>query len=448
MKKYLLLLILALPGSGCQEYLDAKPDKKLAVITSVKEAQTLLNNVNILNGAYPSAGQVASDEFYLLTADWLAVNTALERNAYIWQEEVFNENPRNDWSLSYQKVYYANLLLEGLAAGRIKGTLEETNSIKGQALFFRAYACYHLLQIFAPAWNRQTAATDPGIALRLSSDLNAPTLRASVEQGYRQLIEDARSASELLSVESSVKTRPSKVAAFALLARVYLTMGDYPIALEYAEKALTYRSVLIDFSTCNPAAAFPFPLFNEEVIFHSHMSTPALFYPSVLKVDSLLLKSYQTGDLRPQLFFGSNPGGSFHFKGSYAGSNNLFNGLTVGELMLIKAECQTRLNQVTQAASTLNALLQKRWKADLFAPVVVSDAQKLLDLVLEERRKELVFRGLRWMDLRRLNLEPERAVTIRRLVNNQMYALAPNSARYVFKIPQDVIAATGTAQNP
>jgi tetratricopeptide (TPR) repeat protein len=449
MKNYFIFIWLLLFCNGCKEYLDVKPDKKLVVITNTNEAQSLLNNVNVFNGAYPVVGEIASDHFYLVTADWLSTNTIVERNAYIWHEDIFNENPRNEWSLSYQKVYFANQILDGLAEGRIKGTSsEDLNVIKGQALFFRAYSFFNLLQIFSPAWDEKSSSTDLGIALRLTSDFNEPTVRSTVEECYSRLIDDTIAASELLPLEVPVKTRPSKSAAFAFLARVFLTRGEYSRALEYSEKALMRSPALIDYSSRNSSASFPFQLFNEEVVFHSYMNTPAIFFSPKLKVDSSLRNSYREGDLRPKLFFSQNVDGTFSFKGSYSGSNSLFNGFSVNELYLIKAECLARLNQGKEALNVLNELLTKRWEKGRYSPLNLESKDSLLHIILKEREKELLFRGLRWIDLRRLNKEAGFAVTLSRYVNNNLYELKPDDVRYVFKIPENVIAVTGIEQNP
>ena len=57
-------------------------------------------------------------------------------------------------------------------------------------------------------------------------------------------------------------------------------------------------------------------------------------------------------------------------------------------------------------------------------------------------------RGLRWTDLRRLNRDPRYAVTLTRSINGTTYMLPPNDARYVYPIPDAVIAANpGMEQN-
>jgi len=97
----------------------------------------------------------------------------------------------------------------------------------------------------------------------------------------------------------------------------------------------------------------------------------------------------------------------------------------------------------------LNTLLQNRWRAGVFTPVTATDADDALGKILAERRKELLFRGLRWTDLRRLNKEPRRALTLTRTVNGQVYTLLPNDVRYVYAIPSNVLSFNpDMPQNP
>jgi len=66
--------------------------------------------------------------------------------------------------------------------------------------------------------------------------------------------------------------------------------------------------------------------------------------------------------------------------------------------------------------------------------------------VLQERRKELVWRCLRWDDIKRLNKEGKGIVLSRRL-GDAVYKLEPNTPGYVFNIPQDEINRSGIIQN-
>ena len=75
-----------------------------------------------------------------------------------------------------------------------------------------------------------------------------------------------------------------------------------------------------------------------------------------------------------------------------------------------------------------------------------TDAESALQVVLDERRKELVMRGLRWMDLKRLNAQGANIV-VSRGFNGQTVSLLPNDPRYALPIPEDIIQLSGIPQN-
>jgi hypothetical protein len=443
-----LLFATALLLSSCKKYLDAKPDKQLVIANKINDYQALLDNTNIMTVQYPSAGEVASDDLYLLYNTW-QTRTVTDQNCYTWQADVFNDDERNDWSNSYLVVYYANLVLDGIKSLPQPAAGSDISNVEGQAHFFRAFAFYNVLQLFAKPYDASHAEEDLGIPLRLSSDLNIPTSRSTVKQSYDQVLADAKQAAMLLPVTPLVKTRPCRTAAYALLARTYLSMSDYVNAKKFADSALSICNTLIDYNcTCiNPNAAYPFPLFNDEVIFHSLLYGVGALSASAAKVDSNLYRSYDANDWRKTAFFKKNADGTISFKGSYNGSSAKFCGFAVDELFLVRAECNVRLLNVEDGLNDLNTLLARRWKQGTFVPLATTDPKQALQLILLERRKELLFRGLRWSDLRRLNKEPEFAVTITRNLNGTTYTLPPNDTHYVFPIPLNVINITGIQQN-
>src|SRR5690606_1457383 len=146
------------------------------------------------------------------------------------------------------------------------------------------------------------------------------------------------------------------------------------------------------------------------------------FSTSTEKVDSALHQSYSDDDLRKWLWYEKN-GDLVSFRGSYSGSYYLFCGLASDEVYLIKAECLVRLGRVQEGMEVLNKYLTMRYRKNAFVPIDVADPQRALEIVLNERRKGLAFRGIRWSDLRRLNLEDHTKVTLRRVLDGQVYTL-------------------------
>ena len=101
---------------------------------------------------------------------------------------------------------------------------------------------------------------------------------------------------------------------------------------------------------------------------------------------------------------------------------------------MILAESLVRKGRIEEGAEILNALLINRY-SEAFIPVSFTDETQALQVILEERRKELAFRGLRWSDLRRLNNDERFKTTLTRNYEGQEYKLLPNSEKYVLPIP-------------
>jgi len=79
--------------------------------------------------------------------------------------------------------------------------------------------------------------------------------------------------------------------------------------------------------------------------------------------------------------------------------------------------------------------------------MTASSANDALVKVLTERRKELLMRGTRWTDLRRLNKDTQFAKTLSRTVVGATHTLPPNDPRYTLLIPQEVITNSALEQN-
>lgn len=98
------------------------------------------------------------------------------------------------------------------------------------------------------------------------------------------------------------------------------------------------------------------------------------------------------------------------------------------------------------ALQDMERLLQRRYKTGTYIPYTYTTQEALLQFILTERRKELIFRGLRWTDLRRLNKE-EAEITLTRNINGAVFQLLPNDKRYVLLIPDDALEGSAIVQN-
>lgn len=448
--KLLGLLFIFLGMSSCfNEYIDKKPDQKLVVPTSMSDFQALLDNINgdEMN-TDPSLGFISSDDFYITEGGFNGLSD-IQQGAYLWADDVYGSRTViQDWARPYRQVFYTNVVLEGLENLESKEMdSDEWNSLKGTALFFRASAYYNLAQLFRPPYLKSTADNTSGIPLKLKSDINEKPIASTLQQTYRLIIDDLNEAHKLLKPQTDIRSRPDKNAANAMLARVYLTMGSYELAEIHSDKVLALKSTLIDYNRLSTDSNRPFPpslpYGNEEVIYHAVMYGGYSYIGNgTVAVDSVLYKSYDENDLRKALFFRNRGGGLYTFKGTYSPSLTgnpfaFFSGLAVDEILLIRAECRVRNNKVLLALADLNKLLSSRWLKDTYIPLSNLSKEEALQKILTERRKQLIGRGLRWTDLRRLNQESAYATEVYRVIKGQKYTLRPGDNRYTFPIPAD-----------
>jgi len=442
--------LLAIVCNGCEKFLAEPSRSNLLIPATLEDCQRLLDDYGTMNTGFPSDGEASADDYHLETASWAALPLNAQ-HTYIWYTGA--DHDLSQWSGPYKTVYNANLVLSVLEGMEISGKpnawLDQYSALQGAALFYRAYAFYELAQLFMPVYVKDGHNSAPGIPLKLTPNIEELISRATVGEVYTQIVNDYTASLDLLPSTSSIASRPSKIAAYGALARTYLTMGEYEKALQMADRCLSLYSRLMDYNTYDPVSTTPFTRFNEEVIFHATTSTGTQFAPNRALVAVELVGMYGPGDLRLPLFFNNDGNGNYNFKGSYDGtySQVLFTGLTTGEQFLIKAECLARAGLDTEALTTLNTLLEMRF-VDGNADTVLESQNDVLRIVLNERRKELVFRGLRWSDLRRLNTDPKYAKLLERMVDGQLYTLPPNDSRYVLLIPQDVMIHSTITQNP
>lgn len=448
-------VILAMLSFGCKKFLDKKQDAKAVVPTTLYDIQKLLDNSGLINIFHtPSYGEMSADDYYMSDASYDLVASALgeaQLHYYKW-EKFFNENGSNDWGVGYQPVYYSNLALDVLH----KIPRNQTNSalwdqVKGSALFYRSYYFLLLLWNYAKAYDATTAGKDFGIVLRQTSDFNVPSVRVTNEESYQRVIGDTKEAIRLLPDYPQIAYRPSKAAAYGLLARCYFSMRDYSRALLYADSSLQLTDALMNFNGDDDLqdGRAHFKQFNKETIFYTDMNKVGLIFNTsvgVSGIDSNLIKMYDSTDLRRQLFF-DQPKEYYVFTGSYSSIiNRLFSGIATDEMYLIRGECYVRQGQTEKGLGDLNKLLMNRYAAGTFSLYTGLVKEDAINLFLQERRKELVMRGLRWMDIKRLNAEG-RGIVLQRYVHGQYYELLPNSPYYALPIPEDIIRLTGMPQN-
>lgn len=444
---YCILLFLVI---GCREdFLDLKSDKQMVIPESLDDMEALLDYSDLMNRFLPWMEEVQADDYYIQEENWQTLSSTPEyRNGYIWSKDIFEgQSTTSDWRIPYRIIFQANVVLDGLLKINSNTNSTRYNEIKARALFFRSWQFFRQVILYAPAYDiNGDNSAKLGIPLRLNPELHEVSTRASLEECLHQIIVDLQEAELLFeNVDTQIRTRPSRSACQALLARVFLYLQRYDEAEHYVELAISnFSGEVINVTSLNDAVTYPMSRFNQEVLFHSVVTTPSPMTAARLNVDSTLYASYEDDDFRKIFWFQMNSN-RVGFRGSYDGSSIYFNGLTFAECFLIKAECLVRRGEVDAGLGYLSALLENRIEG--YRQPIGQDRNQALEYVLSERRKELIFKGVRWMDLKRLNLVSETARTIYRKLGESTYVLEPNSPNYVYPIQPDVIELTGMPQN-
>lgn len=439
-KNYSIAMFMLVIFTSCNNFLEEKPDIKMVVPKTLNDAELLLNDYNAMNTGYPLYGEWGADEYYITDEVFDGGLYLEQRNTYTWLDEPINEIVQ--WQRPYKTIFNANQVLDIIQLLGNVEDVEKAKNLSGIAHFYRAFAFQQLAEVFAPAYQTSTANTELGIPLRLRPGIDEPSVRATLQETFDQIIKDYKTAAQQLPLHEVIKGRPFRASAYAGLARTYLYMGNYQQAYLYADSSLQSHANLMDFNTLNASLNLPIDKFNVEVLFAAITGTAGPMSSNYALVDSTLYKSYGNNDLRKTLFFRKNlfPQNTYGFKGNYDKAlATIFVGLTSSEMYLIQAEAAVRLGKITEALSILNTLLKKRQDKNQYVPITETNPDLLLPLVLKERQKELVFRGRRWSDLKRLNADSRFQKTIKRTVHGIAYQLEYNSLKYAVRLPEPIV---------
>lgn len=445
--KLFFTVVIALLFSSCsKQWLDEKQNIKLIVPTTLNDMDLLLNT-DLLRLDGRGACETACDDYEFTSSQFSSFFYDYSRNLITWKSielPKFGSTEADEWDLAYAEIQISNIVLERLQKiERIGNNREQFDRIKGTALYHRAKENLNLAMTFCKYYDKNTAANDQGIPLKLTSDISEKIVRASLEDTYTSIISDLKTAAALLPERQINQTYIAKGGAFGLLARTYLFMDNYVDALKSSDSSFKYHSFLENYNNVNGSPARPF----------LNVSTKEMHVIGIMRqqsdnfrigrVSSDLFELYDSNDLRKNLFFKINTDdGKPTFRGSYQGGQ-LFTATATDEVLLIKAECSARLNKLTEAKTALNLLLQNRFKTGTYVIISTNDNNELLDIIIKERRKELLARGLRWQDLKRLNREAKFMKTLVRKIGDDVFTLPPNDPKYIFAIPQYIKSFTG-----
>lgn len=444
------------------QFLDLQQEKNLRVPATLDDFQKLLDQTQVINESSPlSFANIGADDYWIPAAQYNATSGAIpaisQRNAHVWADQIYiGKETDVDWNKGYNAVYLTNLALEYIKSNpRPENEGEKWDKLKGTALFTRALYYYNMAQLFCPVYSEANAKLPLGLSLREETDPTVTIPRSTVGETYEKIINDLKEAEPLLKIKPDFVFRPSKPAVFALLSRVYMQMGDYITAEKSADECLKLQNGLLDYNTVTLTAGntVTFGLNgknNPEVIYMATSLFTQLF--NWYHADTTLLRSYEIGDIRTKAYFSDTTTSILNvvFKGSYKGSSATayFGGLATDEVYLNRAESRVRNQNIAGALDDLNLVRRSRFTPATYSQLQSNDTEEVMHWVLAERRKELIMRGTRWADLRRLNKESKYATTLIRVLNDQRFELKPGDLKWTWPLPLEAIQNGNYTQNP
>jgi tetratricopeptide (TPR) repeat protein len=463
MKQLFIFFTVIAVFSGCKKYLDIKP-KGYVIPQNVQDFERLLNSEAMIR-PLPILLEAFTDDYYLVSFNKNNHLISPVNQAYLWSADVFKtpEDYRytSFYNLLYANVYQYNAVVNGIdeASG---GTIERKAIAKARAKLGRALSYWYLLNLYAKPYSASTASADPGISLVISNDINVKLPgRGTVQACYEFILNDLNEAIPALPLSAADGYQLTKGAGYGFLARTYLMMGRYDKAGEAARAALKTNDKLVDYNseyTTHQLIGRDFFTWKDNSILFDMLMPEnilALSYPPGpdFQVSPLTEQLFDADDLRRAEFnaflrnnSGTWDGVTYAFFGYLGYAYSI--GISTPEMYLVNAEANARAGDIEAAMADINLIRKNRIKKESYTELNASNVKDALKIVLTERRKELLFKGARWFDMRRLNSDPDNGFTAKHYFSDGTYIeLPPNSLRYVLQIPEAAINAE-IQQNP
>ena len=431
---YICLIITTL--TSCDDFLTIQPTGKVIPQTG-REYRALLTEAY---SAIPSdRGKTVfrSDELILDNQNTTSEGLSSFLNIWLWLDDENDEGTSTfGWRSFYYVSYIANTVIEN-GMSMTEATHAERSQLMGEAYMLRAYMHFILVNLYSEAYTHCHPATTKGIPLKLNSDVNAILKCNTVEEVYTSILADITKARQLLNIESweeGFGYRFNLLSADAFLARVYLYMGQWDNAYQYATNVITQHGTLEDMTS---SSVLPSHYKSVEAILSMENIMPAI-YQTEGRINTGLLNLYRSGDMRKSKYYRQvTTSTSTLLKG---GSNEYRCTFRSGEFYLIAAEAALEMDEIETARHYLTTLMKARYHKNIFPKeetrVNAMTLEELRQEIYDERFRELAFEGHRWFDLRRTTRP-----TLTKNYQNITYTLEQNDSRYTIRIPSEAIEA-------
>ncbi|MGZ3755602.1 MAG: RagB/SusD family nutrient uptake outer membrane protein [Mucilaginibacter sp.] len=468
-----LLLACALVVTSCKKsFLNEVPPNAVTVQNSILTPSAMADAVNgmyndmksytLYDRDVPVLGDLLADNIYVNVTNsgrYLSENNYQFISTSGEAADIYNQ--------SYISILQANRIIY---EGKKLPASNDVNQLLGEAYAARGLLYLNLVNWFATPFTVNPNAD--GVPLITSPEyvtgIYNPA-RATVTAVYAKIISDLDSAYAIMpttgtTLHATNSDFIAKYAAKAIESRAYLYKGDYANALTAANIVIsgggyTLAPTATAFSAfwASPTAT-PSKL---ETIFELNQNASSSnginglddIYSQAgygdLQCTTDLYNAYTATDMRRSLILNGTRGGlQAYIVNKFPNYTNTDKDETkiirYAEVILTAAESYARTGDETNAKIQLNTLAKLRDPS--FAGYTSTGAQLITD-ILNERRKELAFEGLRFFDFTRLNLP------INRPAQAQGYASYPyvstTDIRRLQPIPQTAKDANpALTQNP
>ncbi len=247
MKKIVTILLAAMSLTACD--IERLPHGSMAAEQITRDPNTSLES--LMNGVYAQL-KTWSDPMHRC-GEYAGDNMMIRGSSTdaFYEFISFSRTPQNYrlmnfWDYGYKAVAQTSNIIKMIAEGQ---SLEIDNQL-GECYFVRGMLYFYLVRAYGrPYYQNPEKNLGVPIVNGTPDDMNNLNLpdRSTVEETYKQVIEDLKKAEELMTLDKG-PAFASKEAAQALLSRVYLYMsGTYEkpntqyaqLAVDYADKVIS-----------------------------------------------------------------------------------------------------------------------------------------------------------------------------------------------------------------
>ncbi|MBL4561843.1 MAG: RagB/SusD family nutrient uptake outer membrane protein [Labilibaculum sp.] len=474
MKNILLGILIALAVSACSvdDFLDVKPIGKI-IPSTVSDFDLLLNDYQMSQSALYNLKYIDPD-VYLTDESFTDLWYEPLKQTYLWADDYYGISGGDDsYIRSYKNIMTFNTILADIDNADLEDAADEDRiRIKGEALGGRALDLFLLAEEYGPAYSDENLDL-PCVIMPLEVNLGAKSSRSTVKEVYNRILEDTKEAMKLLDQVAPVhdvtnNLRPGRAAIRALLAEVYLSMGDFQQSAQYADETLSMYNFVYNYvsdlqlkTTDNKwdgvVDADGNKIFwrltdTKSTLWSRYFFRVAtregvhsLYHPDLV---AIYAEDYDNdpnsnSDQRWN-FFASKTGygGGTDYSPYYIFASDVNRQISVGMsvplILLNAAESKARLGNDDQGAlDALNILLRNRIVG--FTDLTLADVPDVLALVKKERRKEFTASGLNVINLKRYHAYGDAVDTYTRTVFGETYTLEPGSNKYIVPIYQKAL---------